>query len=67
MTVPGHDGVPDVSAGSGTGSDVLVLENTHTRAGGTVLTPDPELAYVAHPMSITPDDLRQVRFAQQRQ
>ena len=33
---------------------------------GPMPTPDAELAYVAHPMSITPDDLRQVRFAQQR-
>jgi DivIVA domain-containing protein len=30
------------------------------------LTTHPDMAYVEHPMSITPDDLRQVRFAQTR-
>jgi cell division initiation protein len=30
------------------------------------VTPTPTMAYVEHPMSITPDDLRQVRFAQTR-
>ncbi|MCU1483256.1 MAG: putative Cell division protein DivIVA [Actinomycetia bacterium] len=30
------------------------------------MTAPPDMAYVEHPMSITPDDLRQVRFAQTR-
>lgn len=35
-------------------------------APSTVVTSAPAMAYVEAPMSITPEDLRQVRFAQQR-
>lgn len=35
-------------------------------APANVVTPVPAMAYVERPMSITPEDLRQVRFAQQR-
>ena len=34
--------------------------------GGRSVTAPPDMAYLEHPMSITPDDLRQVRFAQTR-
>lgn len=35
-------------------------------APATVVTPGRAMTYVEHPMSIKPEDLRQVRFAQQR-